>query len=143
MVKKRTILDLGTRERQVYEAALRLGGGTVNEIVGEMIDPPTYTTVRVICGELVKKGLFEYRNIKNRYYYKAKSSIESAQKSVLTEILGGFFRGRASDVALTLLEVAGETIPLDELDQITAMIEKAKKARMEAEEAEEKENHHD
>lgn len=129
--EKRSILDLGMRERQVYEAVLRVGEGSVNDVVGAIENPPTYTTVRVTLGELVKKGLLKYRNIKNRYYYKATESAEATRRSALADILGGLFNGRASDVALTLLEVAGESIPTEELDRLSAVIERAKQERRE------------
>ena len=127
---KRSILDLGARERQVYEAVLRVGEGSVNDVVDAMTDPPTYTTVRVTLGELVKKGLLDYRNIKNRYFYKATDSAESTRRSALADLVGGLYNGRATDAALTLLEVAGESIPTDELDRLTAMIERTKERRL-------------
>ena len=78
--EKRSILDLGTRERQVYEALLRVGEGSVSDVVDAIENPPTYTTVRVTLGELVKKGLLEYRNIKNRYYDRATEPVEQSRE---------------------------------------------------------------
>lgn len=128
--EKRSILDLGVRERQIYEAVLRVGEGAVSDIVGAMTDPPTYTTVRVTLGELVKKGLLKFRNIKNRYYYRVTEPAEMTRKSALADLVGGLFNGKATDVALTLLEVAGESISTEELDQLADMIEQTKKNRL-------------
>lgn len=133
MGEKRSFLDLATRERQVYEAVLRVGEGSVNDVVGAMENPPTYTTVRVTLGELVKKGLLKYRNIKNRYYYKAIASVEATRRSALADLVGGLFNGQATDAALTLLEVAGESIPTDELDRLSALIELTKRQRRDGE----------
>ena len=133
--EKRSILDLGTRERQVYEALLRVGEGSVSDVVDAIENPPTYTTVRVTLGELVKKGLLEYRNIKNRYYYRATEPVEATRRTALTDLVGGLFNGRATDAALTLLEVAGESIPTEELDRLSDLIERTKKNRLLADEA--------
>lgn len=128
---KRSILDLGTRERQVYEALLRVGEGSVNDVMDAIENPPTYTTVRVTLGELVKKGLLKYRNIKNRYYYWATEPVETTRRTALTDLIGGLFNGQATDAALTLLEVAAESIPTEELDRILDLIERTKKNRLE------------
>lgn len=131
MAKKRRILDLGARERQIYEAVLRCGEGSVSDISNAIPESPGMTIVRATLGELVKKGLVEYRNIKNRYFYKSKTTIEAARRSVLSDVMAGLFGGKPTDVAVTLFEVAGRSIPLDDLEALSNLIEKTRRERLE------------
>ena len=50
-------LDLGKRERQIVEAVYRLGEAAVADVLPELDDPPSYSSVRAMLGMLVEKGV--------------------------------------------------------------------------------------
>ena len=50
-------LELGKRERQIVEAVYRLGEASVAEVLEQLADPPTYSSVRAMLGQLVDKGV--------------------------------------------------------------------------------------
>lgn len=130
MAKKKTILDLGARERQVMEAVLRLGEGSVGDISNAIPDSPGVAIVRATLGELVRKELLEFWNVKNRYYYRPKTSVEKEKKSVLREIMTNLFSGRANEMAVTLFDVAEKKMSLEELEELSALIEEARQKRI-------------
>lgn len=42
-------LELGKRERQITEAVFRLGEASVADVLKELNDPPTYSSVRAMA----------------------------------------------------------------------------------------------
>ena len=44
---------LGHRERQIVEAVYRLGEASVGDVLKELSDPPSYSTIRTMMGSLV------------------------------------------------------------------------------------------
>ena len=125
MAKKKTIFDLGKREREILEAVLKIGEGSVNDVLTELRDPPSYSTVRAILGQLVRKGSLTFRDDRGRYLYKALTTKESAQKSALKDLVSTIFYGNASDVIVTLLDLAGNTLSDDEIERIKNKIANA------------------
>ncbi|MCL2117720.1 MAG: BlaI/MecI/CopY family transcriptional regulator [Planctomycetaceae bacterium] len=122
MAKKKTIFDLGKREREILEAVLKLGEVSVNDVLAELREPPSYSTVRAILGQLVRKGNLTFRDDRGRYLYKALTTKESAQKSALKDLVSTIFYGKASDVIVTLLDLAGNTLTPEEIDRINNKI---------------------
>ncbi len=129
MAVKRTILDLGARERQVMEAVLRVGEGSVKEISAAIPDSPGDVIVRATLGELAKKDLVQYWNIKNRYFYKPVTPLEKTRKAVLAEITRNLFGGNIGQAAIVLLENGKKTISTEELDRLAEIIEEARAER--------------
>jgi BlaI family transcriptional regulator, penicillinase repressor len=127
MGSKKTLHDLGKRERQILEAVYRRGESAVSEVLAELTDPPSYSCVRAIMGMLVRKGVLTYRRDGKRYLYKAVMPKPKAQKSALRNLLTNLFGGRATEAMATLLDVAGEDLSDDDFDRMRRMIEQAKK----------------
>ena len=106
---KRTKINLeklAARERQIVETIYRLEEATVGEVLDAIDDPPSYSAVRAILATLVQKGVIEYRNVKNKYLYRAVLPKDSAQKSMLKSLLENFFAGNPAKAVAALLDVA-------------------------------------
>ncbi len=122
-----TLFDLGPRERQIVEAILKLGEVSVADVLEELPDPPTYSTVRAILGQLTRKGILTVRAEKNKYFYKATGCKESAQKSAVKNLLATIFYGNASDAIATMIDVAGKDLNDEQLQRIQHKIQNARK----------------
>lgn len=122
-MKKKTIFDLGKREREILETVLKIGEASVNDVLAELKDPPSYSTVRAILGQLVRKGNLSYRDERGRYLYKALTTKESAQKSAIRNLVSTIFYGKASDAMVTLLDLAGSSLTEEEVRRIKAKID--------------------
>ncbi|MEJ2239471.1 MAG: BlaI/MecI/CopY family transcriptional regulator, partial [Gemmatimonadales bacterium] len=75
------LADLGRRERQIVEAVYRFGKATVNEVLAELPDPPSYSAVRAMLGKLEKKGYVKHEADGPRYIYLPAVSTTSARKN--------------------------------------------------------------
>jgi predicted transcriptional regulator len=121
------LFDLGKRERQIVEAVYRLGEASVSDVLAELADPPSYSSVRAMLGTLVQKDVLAYRHEGKRYLYRPVASKGKTQKSAVRRLVAGLFGGRASDAMAALLDVAGGTLTDEELDRIRQLIDQTKK----------------
>jgi BlaI family transcriptional regulator, penicillinase repressor len=127
MASKKTLHDLGKRERQILEAVYRRGESAVSDVLAELADPPSYSCVRAIMGMLVRKEVLVYRRDGKRYLYKAATPKPKAQKSAIKNLLTNLFGGQATDAMATLLDVAAEDLSDEDFDRMGRMIDEARK----------------
>ena len=120
--KAANIFDLGKREREILESVLKLKEASVNDVIHDLADPPTYSTVRTILGQLVRKKRVAFREEQGKYLYRPLVSKEAAQKSALKNLLSTIFYGKASDAIITILDLAGDSLSAEELEQIQSKI---------------------
>ena len=118
---------LAARERQIVEAIYRLEEATVGDVQGAIDNPPSYSAVRAILATLVQKGVIEYRNVKNKYLYRPLLPKDTAQKSMLKNLLENFFAGNPTKAVAALLDVAGSEMSDADYSELKKLIEKARK----------------
>ena len=123
---------LAARERQIVEAVYRLEEATVGEILAAIDDAPSYSApsysaVRAILSTLVQKGVIEFRNVKNKYLYRPVLPKDSAQKSMLRNLLENFFAGSPTKAVAALLDVAGSEMSDADYSELKKLVEKARK----------------
>jgi len=118
---------LAARERQIVEAVYRLEEATVGEILDAIEDAPSYSAVRAILSTLVQKGVIEFRNVKNKYLYRPVLPKDSAQKSMLRNLLENFFAGSPTKAVAALLDVAGNEMSDADYSELKKLVEKARK----------------
>ena len=80
-----------------------------------------------MLGLLVQKGYLTYRHEGKKYLYRAVDSKQSAQRSMIGDVLFRLFGGRTPDAMAALLDAAGENLSSDDLARMQQMIENARK----------------
>ncbi len=120
-------MDLGRRERQLMDAVYRLGRATVNEVLAELPDPPSYSTVRAMLGKLENKGFLTHQQDGPRYVYLPSVSTESARSSAMEHLVETFFDGSPERAALALVQMTDAGIPQTRLDALAERIRLARK----------------
>lgn len=128
-MKKSLYLHLSKRESQIMDVIHHLGHASVNDILENMDDPPSYNSVRVTLTILEKKGYLLHRVEDQRYIYAPTDLPDDAKRTALAHIVSTFFDGSASGVVSTLLNMNAKKISDKELDELSAMIEKARKEK--------------
>lgn len=119
--------DLSRRERQVMHALYAAGEATVNEILDEMVDPPTYSSVRATLRVLEEKGHVEHEADGRRYLYRPTVEPEKARRAALAEVVRTHFDGSAEHAAAALLRMSDTRLPEDTVERLTAEIERAQR----------------
>lgn len=118
---------LAPRERQVVETVYRLEEAAVAEVLAAMENPPSYSAVRAMLTTLVQKGYLTYRREKTKYLYRPAFSKDSAQKSVLRNMLDNFFAGSPTKAVAALLDLAGNELGENDYSELKQLIEQTRK----------------
>jgi predicted transcriptional regulator len=114
-------LNLGDRERQIMDALYKLGRATVSEVLAELPDPPSYSSVRTMLGKLERKGHVRHVEDGPRYVYLAVLPRRAAQTTALRRILRNLFDNSPQRAVAAVLDLSNQ-ISDEELDQIEGLI---------------------
>ena len=120
---------LSRRERQIMDVIYRLTRATVNDMIAELPGKPNYSTVRAQLRVLEEKGHLRHEEEGLRYLYYPTVPRHAVRTSALKHLIETFFDGSTEKVVSALLGTEGSKLSKDELDRISALIEKAKKER--------------
>jgi BlaI family transcriptional regulator, penicillinase repressor len=124
--RKSKLQHLSRRERQIMDVVYRRGQVTIHEVLAELPDPPSYSAVRASMRVLEDKGQLRHAQDGPRYVYMPTVARSRAGNSALTHLVDTFFRGSAAETISTLLELRGDELSCEDLDELSAMIERAR-----------------
>ena len=99
MTAKETHLHLSRRERQIMDVIYTRGSATVQEVVQEIPDPPSYSAVRAMLRVLEEKEHVRHREDGPRYVYLPTVPRDEARQSALRQLVRTFFDGSAEQAA--------------------------------------------
>ena len=118
---------LSRRERQIMEIVYRRGEVTAADILAEIPDPPTYSTIRALLRVLVEKQHLQHRADGPRYVYSPTVSRQKARAGALAQLVSTFFEGSAAQAVSALLGSAQGKLSKAELDELSALIAAARR----------------
>jgi predicted transcriptional regulator len=126
-MKRNPLADLARRERQIMDVIYERGQATVAEVLEDLTDPPTYSTVRAMLGKLEKKGYLKHEEHGPRYVYvptlpRTKASVSALERTVKT-----FFDGSATKAVAALLDLGSADLTDEDIDRMAALVEQARK----------------
>ena len=127
MPRKNQASGLGARERQIMDAIYQLGDASVAEVLANLPDPPSYSTVRTMIRMLEKKGLLRHRQLGTKYVYKPTHSHQLASRSALTHVMRTFFGGSATDAVAAILDVSASKLTDNDLQRLEQLIDQARR----------------
>ena len=117
---------LSRRERQLMEMIHTAGRATAAELQTAMPDAPSYSTVRALLRILEEKGHLTHHQEGQRYVYLPIQPRQQAARSSLRQVLNTFFGGSVEKAVATLMEADDLKISPEELDRLSALIERAR-----------------
>ena len=120
---------LSRRERQIMDILYRLEEASVNEVLANLDDPPSYSTVRALLGKLVDKGHSDHRESGPRYLYSPVIGSKSASNSAFSNIVNTFFKDSPALAVNSLLDMSIDDLSDKELLQLEKLIHDKKKAK--------------
>jgi predicted transcriptional regulator len=127
MPRKNQASGLGARERQIMDAIYQLGEASVAEVLANLPDPPSYSTVRTMIRMLEKKGLLRHRQLGTKYVYRPTRSHQLASRSALTHVMRTFFGGSATDAVAAILDVSVSKLTDNDLQRLEQLIDQARR----------------
>ena len=127
MTKTSTHTTLTRRERQIMDVLYRRGRATAAEVMAELTGEPNYSTVRTQLRVLEDKGHVRHEEEGGRYVYAPAVPRHAARKSALKHLVETFFDGSAEQVVAAVLGGEASRLSDEELDRVSALIDKARK----------------
>ena len=126
-MKRNPLGELAVRERQIMEAIYARGQATVAEVLEDLADPPTYSTVRAMLGKLEKKGFLKHEEQGPRYVYVPTVPRKRASQSALERTVQTFFDGSATKAVAALLDMDSAKLSDEDIDRMAQLVEQARK----------------
>lgn len=118
---------LTRRERQIMDVLFRRGRATAAEVMADLPDQPSYSTVRTQLRVLEDKGHVRHEESGLKYVYVPIVTRQAARKSALRHLVDTFFDGSAEQAVAALLGGEGSRLSDDEIDRIAALVDRARK----------------
>jgi BlaI family transcriptional regulator, penicillinase repressor len=128
---KRNLDELGSRERQIMDTVLSLGEATVGDVLQNLDDPPSYSTVRAQLRILEEKGWLSHHEDGPRYVYKPAFSPRSLRGPALGKLLKSLFGGSRTGLVTALFD-DDQPVSKAELDKLDDLVNRLRKERDES-----------
>ena len=128
MTRKKTIAGgLAPREKQIMDVLFQLGKASVSEVREKLADPPSYSAVRTMIGQLERKGFVRRDRSDVKHYYSPVESKRSAARSALRSVMDTFFPRATGDALAALIDDSAKKLNEEDLDRLEQAIQRARK----------------
>jgi predicted transcriptional regulator len=123
------LAELGRRERQIMNVVFRLGRATVADVLAQLDDPPSYSSVRTMLRYLESKEYLRHEQEGRSYVYLPTARRDHAQKSAMSNLVRTFFDGSRARAVAALLDVDESELTEADLTRMRNVIARARDAR--------------
>lgn len=127
MTKKPKPSAFSRRERQIMDILYKLERASVGQVLSELADKLSYSTVRAQLRVLEEKGHVRHEEHGLRYVYVPAVPRDVARRSALRHLVETFFDGSTEKVVAALLGGEVARISPEELDRLARLIAKGRK----------------
>ena len=121
--------DLGRRERQIMDILHRRGHATAADVLADLPDPPSYSTVRAMLRLLEKKGYVRHEWEGPRHVHRPTGNPEQARRSAVRHMLQTFFGNSMESAVAAMLGASEKPLSDEELDRLAGVIDQARRKR--------------
>ena len=119
--------SLSRRERQIMDILFRRARASAAEVMADLTDDTTYSTVRTQLRVLEQKGHVRHEQEGLKFVYTPVVRRHAARKSALRHVVQTFFDGSPEKAVAALLGGEAAKLSDEELDRIAELIARAKK----------------
>jgi len=119
--------NLGRRERQIVEVLFRRGQATAAEVLRDLPDPPSYSSVRGMLRLLEEKGYVSHEWEGPRHVYRPTVDPEQAQRSAVRDLLHTFFNNSVESAVAAMLGASEKPLSEEQVRRLSRLIEQAPK----------------
>jgi len=108
------------------EVLYRLGRATVAEVLAQLENPPSYSSVRAMLGILEEKGHLRHVQDGPRFVYLPVVSGDRARRSILMDVVKRLFDNSTEKAVAALLESSSARLGDAELERLRRLIDSAR-----------------
>jgi predicted transcriptional regulator len=121
--------ELGRRERQIMDIVIQRGRATAADVLEDLPDPPSYSSVRSMLRLLEEKGFLQHEWDGPRHVYLPTADPEQIRRSAAGHLLRTFFNNSMESAVAAMLGVAEKPLSEQELKRLAKLIEQARRSR--------------
>jgi predicted transcriptional regulator len=121
------VLNLSRRERQIMDVIYARGEASATEVVNNMPDAPTRTSVRTLLRILEEKGHLKHRKHGREFIYAPTRARQQVGQSAFERVLRTFFDGSLEQAVASYLTGKDTRLDPQELQRLASLIEQAKR----------------
>ncbi|HTE45371.1 MAG TPA: BlaI/MecI/CopY family transcriptional regulator [Gemmatimonadaceae bacterium] len=119
--------ELGRRERQIMDILVRRQRATAADVLADLPDPPSYSSVRSMLRLLEDKGYVTHEWEGPRHVFLPAGDPVRLRTDALRHLVTTFFNDSTESAVVALLGDGGKSLSREQLDRLATLIEKAKK----------------
>lgn len=112
------------------DIVVRRGRATATEVLGDLPDPPTNSSVRSMLRLLEEKGYLRHDWEGPRYVYVATADPEQLRRSAASHVLQTFFGNSVESAVTAMLDAAEHPPSEEELKRMAKVIDQARRKRV-------------
>ena len=127
MTRKPKPNALSRCERQIMDILYKLDRASVGQVLSNLADKPSYSTVRAQLRVLEEKGHVRHEEHGLRYVYVPAVPRDVARRSALRHLVETFFDGSTEKIVAALLGGEVARISPEEFDRLARLIAKGRK----------------
>ena len=105
------------------EVVYRRGRATVSDVLSDLPNPPSYSSVRAMLRYLEDKGHLLHEEDGPRYVYLPTAPKQEVRKSALGHVVRTFFDGSVSSVVAALIE--STPLSSEEYERLSRLLDEA------------------
>ena len=122
-----TLSDLGRRERQIMDIVIRRGRASAAQVLAELPDPPSYSSVRSMLRLLEDKGFVAHKWEGPRHVYRPTADPAQTQQTAARHLLRTFFNNSMESAVAAMLGAADQPPDDAELRRLAKLIDQARR----------------
>ena len=123
----RSLSDLGRRERQIVDVLYTRGRASAAEVLHDLPDPPSYSSVRGMLRLLEEKGYVTHDWDGPRHVYRPAGDPRQVRRSAARHLLRTFFNDSMESAVSALLGAAEKPLTDEDLKRLSQLIERKRK----------------
>ena len=125
----RSLSDLGRRERQIMDIVIRRGRATAAEVLEDLPDPPSNSSVRSMLRLLERKGFLRHAWDGPRHVFCPTLDSEQIRRSAAGHVLRTFFNNSMESAVAAMLGAAEKPPSDEDLKRLAKLISDARRKR--------------
>jgi predicted transcriptional regulator len=124
--KIKVIRELAPREEQIMQVVYRLQKASVAEVRAQLSDPPSYSAVRTMLGQLERKGFVTRDRSDVAHIYKPVQSRKTVGLMAFRRLIDTFFPHSAGAALATLIDESAKKMSDEDIDRLEEAIRRAR-----------------
>ena len=122
--EKKAKRGLAPREQQIMDVIYQLQRASVSEVRAKLKDPPSYSAVRTMIGQLERKGFMQRHPDGVRLLYSPVQSRRAASRSALRRVIDTFFPDSPGDALAAFIDDSAKKLTDEDLDRLQQAIDR-------------------